>query len=253
MKAPVPAPVAAKVPVPAAPKASAPLDIPAPPKASASKLAPVPAPSELERGKAARVASLPKPAPAPTLKDTAVEKELSGELAPPKAESSQQCQGQGIPGQTEAYIVELGQYATKLTLEDAKKRAQRSGIAYFVEQGPKHKEPMTRVHIGEYANQQAAKKTLDKLRAVNAEHFVLQDKTGKLNIYAGSFADPKAALKEQQRFASLGIKSNLKQVMVSVPTYQLSAGCFLTEEAARKKVAELDKLGFKSVVVKKSP
>ena len=111
---------------------------------------------------------------------------------------------------------------------------------------------MTRVYLGEFANQQAAKKTIDKLRSIKAEHFVLTDKAGRLHIYAGSFADEQAAVKEQQRFNSLGFKAGLKQVMVSVPTYLLTAGCFKSEKAARDKAAELEQLGVKSTVVKRA-
>jgi cell division protein FtsN len=137
-------------------------------------------------------------------------------------------------------------------LEDVKKRAEKAGLVPVVAQG-KRKELMTRVHVGEFASQQAAKKTLDKLRSLKADPFVLQDKAGKLNVYSGSYSNQKAAVREQQRLAGMGISASLKQEMVSVPTSVLTAGCFQTEEAALKKVAELEKLGVKSAAVKKSP
>lgn len=229
-------PAAAAVPAPATAPVPAATPVPAPPKPKAA--APVPAqPDQAEPAwvTAARTKAAPAPAPLATPKPA-----VSG------AEGAEQCQG------AEGYVVEIEQSVVKTALDEAKKRLVKAGVVPVVEQGPKRKEPMTRVYLGEFANQQAAKKTIDKLRANDAEHFILTDKAGRLHIYAGSFSDEKAAAKEQQRFVSLGIKASLKQVQVSVPTYVLTAGCFRTGKGALDKVAELKRLGVKATVVKRA-
>lgn len=265
-----PAPVSK--PAPAQVKSPAPLNIAAPPPAQGKKPAP-PVPAQADVAAPPPVAAEPppvaaepapvaaepavpvlKPAPAEAIAPATAAPVPGARPAPLIAESAEQCQKTDQADQADqaaTYTVEIGEYVVKTALGDAKRRIEMAGVAPVVAPGPKRKEPMTRIYLGEFASQQAAKKTLDKLRSVNAENFVLTDKAGKLHIYAGSYFDQKSAAKEKQRFAALGIKSDLKQVVVSVPTFVLTAGCFRTREAAMGKVAELEQLGVKSVVIQK--
>ena len=198
--------------------------------------------------------SLPKPAPAKAVRAAAAAVVLTGARPVPlNAEGAEQSRKSDKTGQAVTYTLVLGEYVVKTALQDAKMRAQKAGVQPVVEQGPKRKEPMTRIYIGGFAKPEAVKDMAEKLRSADAESFTLKDKTGKLHIYAGSYHDQKAAEKEKVRLAALGIKSDLKQVLVSVPTFVLTAGCFYTQEAAMEKVAELEQLGMKSVVVRKSP
>lgn len=203
------------------------------------------------------VAPPAKPASSANSKPTAEKKTASSlaELypAPPAARPVDLSQPQDTAAQPPTYAVVLGQYVVKSELNAAKKKIENAGVVPVVEQGERRKEPMTRIYLGEFADEQAAKKLTAKLQSSKIESFTLKDKSGKRHIYSGSYHDEAAAEKERTRFASLGIKAGLKQVMVMVPTYLLTAGHFPTEEAARKKATELEKLGFAEVTVQLLP
>ena len=110
---------------------------------------------------------------------------------------------------------------------------------------------MTRLSLGEYPSQAAAKKGLDKLHAAKTEGFFLLEEDQKYHVYAGSYSDEKGAAKEQQRFAALGLKLSLKQVVVAVPTFLLTAGNFPTREEALAKAEQLEKQGVSTRVVER--
>ena len=127
--------------------------------------------------------------------------------------------------------------------------ARIAGLSPVVKQGPKRKEPMIHLYVGEFSDQESAKKELNTLRDAKADGFISKNGERSFLVYAGSYFEQKGAAKEQQRLAVLGIKVSLKQVVVSVPTFLLTAGSFPTREAALKKAAELEKEGLKSVVI----
>lgn len=151
------------------------------------------------------------------------------------------------------YTLEFGTYVLKSKMVEIKKKIKSAGLKPVVEPGPKKKEQMSRIHVGEYADQKAAEKMLQKLRKAKAEQFLLQDKTGKFNVYAGSYFDKLGAVDEQLRLAGFGITTELKQISVQVPTFVLTAGSFKSQEAATQKGAELERLGVKPTVVQRPP
>ena len=154
--------------------------------------------------------------------------------------------------ETVTYTLKIGEYVVKSAMADAKRKIKKTGLTPVVEQGPKSNEPMIRLYFGEFSNQATARKEQNKLRAAKADSFILMDGDRRFHVYAGSYIDQKGAKKEQRRLAALGIKLSLKQVVVPVPTYLLTAGSFPTEEAALEKAVELEKWGVKSVVIQRS-
>ena len=162
--------------------------------------------------------------------------------------AGERCRKSDNSDEPAAFTIEVGQYVAKAALAAAKRKIEKAGMVPVVEPGPKRKEMMTRIHLGQFANQQAAKKTLDKLCALNEECFFLRDKAGNFHLYAGSYHDRKAAAQEQQRFTARGIKSELKQAEVLLPTFVLTAGCFNSPEAAREKLTDLERVGMKPVL-----
>jgi hypothetical protein len=171
--------------------------------------------------------------------------------APPQAPLSAVAGNPANPAEATCYTLQIGEYVAQPALGEAKKRVKSLGLEPVVEPGEKKKEPMTRLSLGEYPSQAAAKKGLEKLRAAKVEGFFLLEEDQKYHVYAGSYSDEKGAAKELQRFASLGLKLSLKQVVVAVPTYVLTAGNFPTREAALAKAEELDKQGVKTRVVER--
>jgi hypothetical protein len=154
--------------------------------------------------------------------------------------------------ETAMYSLDLGEYVVKSAMADAEKKLRKMGQVPVVEEGPKRKEPMLRLYAGAFPNLEAAKKQQEKLRANNVESFILLERDRKSHLYTGSYSDQNAAAKQQKRLADLGIKVSLKKVVVSVPTFHLTAGSFPTRGAALEVAAELEKQGVKSVVVQRS-
>jgi hypothetical protein len=154
--------------------------------------------------------------------------------------------------ETAIYSLDMGEYVVKSAMADAEKKLRKMGQVPVVEEGPKRKEPMIRLYAGGFPNLEAAKKQQEKLRANNVECFILLERDRKSHLYAGSYSDQNAAAKQQKRLADLGIKVSLKKVVVSVPTFHLTAGSFPTRGAALEVAAELEKQGVKSVVVQRS-
>jgi outer membrane protein TolC len=150
---------------------------------------------------------------------------------------------------TVTYTLKIGEYVMKVAMLDAKRKIKNAGLSPVVKQGPKRKEPMTNLYIGEFSDQESARKELNTLRNAKADGFISKNGERSFHVYAGSYFEQKGAAKEQQRLAALGIKLSLKQVVVSVPTFLLTAGSFPTREAALEKGAELEKEGLKSVVI----
>lgn len=155
-------------------------------------------------------------------------------------------------GENAKYTLQIGEYVVKSALEEAKRKIRNAGLAFAVEQGPKKKGPMTRLYVGEFPSQEAARKELHKLRAAKIDGFFLMDEDKKFHVYAGSFANEKRAEKELQRIAARGMKLSLKQVVVAVPTYLLTAGSFPTRVAALAMALELERQGVNSVVLERA-
>lgn len=149
------------------------------------------------------------------------------------------------------YTLEFGTFVLKSEMVEINKKIKRAGMKPVVEPGPRKKQQMSRIHVGEYADQKSAEKMLQKLRKAKAEQFILQDKTGKFTVYAGSYFDKLGAVDEQLRLAGFGITTELRQISVQVPTFVLTAGSFKSQEAAAQKGAELERLGVKPTVVQR--
>ena len=155
-------------------------------------------------------------------------------------------------GEDVRYTLQIGEFVAKSAMEDTKRKIRNAGLTSVVEPGPKKKGPMTRLYVGEYPSQEAARKELHKLRAAKIDGFFLMDEDKKFHVYAGSFTDEKRAEKERWRIAARGLEMSLEQVVVAVPTYLLSAGSFPTRVAALAMALELERQGVNSVVLERA-
>ncbi len=151
-----------------------------------------------------------------------------------------------VPG---TYAIEVGEFIGKNALVKGKKAVKKAGLMPVVGPGGQKVEVMLRIQVGEFSDEGAARKMLNKLRKVNAGLFMLKDKGGTFRVYAGSYFEHQAALDEQKRLSGKGIRSELKEATVPVSTYVINAGCFATEQAAKEKLAELERLGLKGKVL----
>jgi hypothetical protein len=214
---------------------------PAVAKVAAATVAEVAQPAVAEAAKPA-AAAVAKPAPA-----SAAPVAISVD-APKGAETETACRDNSAtaPG---SYAVEVGEFVGKNALIRGKRAVEKAGLVPVVGPGRQRVEAMLRILVGEYSGEAAAKKVLNKLRKVGAEHFMLKDNGGTFRVYAGSYFEHQAALDEQKRLLGKGFDSELREATVPVSTYVINAGCFPTEEAARGKLAELERLGVKGKVL----
>jgi cell division protein FtsN len=155
----------------------------------------------------------------------------------------------GGAAETGSYTLLVGEFVAASTMEDAKEKVISAGLSPLVTAGPKREMPMMRLHVGEFPNQEAARKELNKLRRAGADGFILRNKEGRYDVYDGSYYNQEGAVKEQKRLAGRGIKVNLKNVSVPVPTLVLTAGSFPTREAALQEARKLEQEGLKAVVM----
>ncbi|WP_298434934.1 TolC family protein [Geobacter sp.] len=146
------------------------------------------------------------------------------------------------------FTLKVGEYVAKGALEDARKKIAAAGLAATVEQGEKKPVQMLRLYFGEFSNEEAARKAVEKLRSLNAAPFVLTNEAHKYRVYAGSYLDRESAAEEQARLAGKGIKVSQVAAPVSLPSFVLLAGSFPTEEAAEKAAARLEQLGMKPTI-----
>ncbi|MBU5636902.1 tetratricopeptide repeat protein [Geomonas sp. Red69] len=188
-------------------------------------------------------------------KKPAVDKAVTQAPAPPSPAVSTPSQPQvasaGAASATGAYTLDFGTFVLKSEMFGIKKKIKSAGMKPVVAPGPKKKEQMSRIHAGEYTEHQAAEKMMEKLRKAKADNFMLQDKSGKFNVYAGSYFDKVGAVDEQLRLAGFGITTELRPTAVEVSTFSLTAGSFKSEKDAARKGAELEKLGVKPTVVQR--
>ncbi len=173
--------------------------------------------------------------------------------APPNVENALSV---GKPNKTTeivTYTLDIGAYADKSGMIDTMSKINKAGLSTFLEQGLKKDQPIIRLYIGEFSDQESARKEQEKLRTTNVESYILMNGSNKLQVFVGAYLDQNLASKEQHRLSNLGINLSLKKVVVSVPTFLLSAGTFKTRETALEMAVELEKQGVKSSVVIQRP
>jgi cell division protein FtsN len=153
------------------------------------------------------------------------------------------------PAETGTYTLMVGEFVAASAMEDAKEKIKSAGLSPQVTAGPKREAPMVRLHLGEFPNQDSARKALDKLHRAGANGFILRNKEGGYDVYDGSYYNREGAVREQKRLAGRGIKVSLKNASAPVPTLVLTAGSFPTREAAMQEAAKLEQQGLKAVVM----
>lgn len=147
------------------------------------------------------------------------------------------------------FTLKIGEYVVTSAMSDAKEKIKSVGLSPVVKEGPKKKETMIRLYIGEFPDQNSARKELKKLHNAKADGFFIMSGKQKCQVYAGSYYNEDDAEKEQKRLAGLGINTSKKKLSVSVQTFLLTAGSFPTREAALKEAAKLEAQGLKPVVM----
>lgn len=146
------------------------------------------------------------------------------------------------------YTLRVGEYVVATAMEKDKVKVREAGLTPVVKQGVKKKEPMIRLFFGEFADQETARKELQRLHDATVEGFVLKE-GGAYQVYAGSYFAQERAIKEQERLAGLGFRLTLRKASVAVPTFLLTAGKYGSRDGALKDAARLKKKGLAPSVI----
>lgn len=151
------------------------------------------------------------------------------------------------------YTLDIGAYADKSGMMDTMRKINKAGLSTSLEQVLKKDQPIIRLFMGEFSDQESARKAQEKLRTAKIESYTLMSGNNMFQVFVGAYLDQNLASKEQQRLSNLGINLSLKKIAVSVPTFLLSAGSFKTRKTALQMAMELEKQGVKSSVVFQRP
>jgi cell division protein FtsN len=173
---------------------------------------------------------------------------VAGEKTNVKAAPPETAAKGGDTAETGRYSLKIGEYVLAAAMAEAKKKIQLAGLQPEVKPGSNMKEPMIRLLVSEFPDQNAAKKMLARLHNAKADGFALTSSRGCC-VYAGSYSGQEGAERERTRLAALGIKVSLKKLQVSVPVQMLFAGSYATREDALQGAAKLEQLGLKSAVM----
>lgn len=259
-------------PAPAPPQGGAPAAPAAPAKpAAAQKPAPVAAPPvKPEPAKAAKVAKAEAPAkpaaaPAPAAKPATPA--TAAKPAPPAATAKpaphaatakkgaapakpvNQGEKAAVKRRGGDYALLIGDFVPDATFAATQAKLKKSGITPLRESDIRAAEPMNRLFVAEFNDQDMAESELQKLKKLSADAFLVAD-NGRYALYAGSYFTEGRTAAEIKRLTAQGIKPVARKTQVTIKVTRVTAGSYPSAEDARKDAERLKKLGITAKVVK---
>lgn len=254
-------------PAPAPPQGgapAAPVALPAKP-AAAQKPAPVAAPPvKPEPAKVAKVEAPAKPAaaPAPAAKPAspaaAAKPALPAAAAKPAptekkgaaaAKPVSKGEKAAVKRKGGSYALLIGDFVPDTTFAATQAKLKKSGITPVRESDIRATEPMNRLFVAEFNDQDMAEAELRKLKNLTADAFLIAD-SGRYSLYAGSYFTEGRTAAEIKRLTAKGIKPVARKTQVAIKVTRVTAGSYPSAEEARKDATRLKKLGIVAKVVK---
>lgn len=165
-------------------------------------------------------------------------------------ERSQAAELPGGRAKAGRYTLQVGEFTTKVAMAETRAKIESAGLPSLVREGHKRKISVIRLRVGDFPDQDSARKKLATLlRQAKVAGFISLNDEQRYCAYAGSFSGKEKAAKEQRRLADLGIDSRLQNTFVGLPTFLLTAGSFPTREAALTEANRLMAQGVRTIVV----
>jgi SPOR domain len=147
------------------------------------------------------------------------------------------------------YTLLVGDYVPDKTLSAVLAQLKKNGIAPVKKETVLANEPMNRLFVGEYTDQDRAVAELQKLKKLTADAFIIA-KDGTYSLYAGSYFTASRLNLETKRLAAKGVKTVVRTAKLKVKVTRVRAGNYANIDSANKAAHELDKKGLKVKVVK---
>jgi hypothetical protein len=150
---------------------------------------------------------------------------------------------------TGAYSLLIGDFVPDKTMTTALVRLKKNGISPVKKEVVFANEPMNRLLVGEYTDQDVSVAELQKLKKLTGDAFLIAE-ADKYSLYAGSYFTDSRLKQESTRLAAKGVKTVVRTVHVKIKVTRIRAGSFTSAESAHIAAHELGKTGLKVKVVK---
>jgi len=147
-----------------------------------------------------------------------------------------------------AYSVQVGGYLLQSNLQDAEKKALRTGYPSQINEARKVTR-MTRLFYGRFAPAEADAK-LAELTEKSPGAFKVVERD-QVAVYAGSYSNQDQARRSADLLLEKGLSLKEVGVEVPVPLYILKLGPFTDRAAAEKAARDAEAVGLPTLVVKK--
>lgn len=184
----------------------------------------------------------PAAAPAPAKPAAAMAKPVAPARPAPKVAK------RAVKGERGAYALQVGDFVPDKSFEAVQAKLKKSGIVPVRMTAITAPEPMKRLAVAQFTDQDAAEAEFQKLKKLTADAFLVAD-DGTYSLYAGSYFSEGRLHYEQRRLGAKGIKTVVKKVQVPIKVMRVSAGSYASAEEARSDEQRLKKLGLTARVV----
>jgi hypothetical protein len=210
-----------------------------------------PEPAKLAKAEAPqKPATAAAPAAAPAKPAAAKPKPAAAAKATPAAPARPvpKVAKRAVKGKRGAYSLQVGDFVPDKAFEAVQAKLKKSGIVPVRMTAITAPEPMKRLAVAQFTDQDAAEAELQKLKKLIADAFLVAD-DGTYSLYAGSYFTDGRLHYEQRRLAAKGIKTVVKKVQVPIKVMRVSAGSYASAAEARNDQQCLKKLGLTAKVV----
>jgi len=146
------------------------------------------------------------------------------------------------------WTVVVGNYVLEEKLAADMARVKAAGLTPVMTSGQRHMTTMHRLKYADYADRDMALQAVELLKRTAGDGFALQ-RSGKHEVFAGSYALLASAQAEQQRLAAAGIKVSIQKSQVGVPSRKLTAGTYTDRAFAESTLKKLKQAGIGTPVL----
>ena len=147
------------------------------------------------------------------------------------------------------YRLLIGDFVPDKKLEAVQAKLKKDGIGPIRKEIVQASEPMNRLYVAEYTDQDAAEAELQKLKKLTADAFLIPE-NGKYILFAGSYFNADRAAWELKKLGAKGVKPAIRKAHVTIKVTRVNAGSYASSEEARKDARRLKKQGINATVVK---
>jgi cell division septation protein DedD len=144
----------------------------------------------------------------------------------------------------------VGNYVLEEVLAKDLARVRTAGLDVFVVPGAPKKTHMNRLLLAEFTDRDSAQAELAKLKKYTSDAFIIES-AGMHSVYAGSYLLDSPAASEKERLGAAGFRLTVRQVDVSIPTKNLTAGSFTEKSTAEEALKKLRAADIKATVTRK--